>query len=78
MLRMACSMHLSHWALWQTPRPCTQRDLRTVRKRVMPYFPQATIVKSTTGRNSVAAHVPIQCIVNFALCMARVIALGTR
>ena len=50
MLRMACSMHLSHRALLRMPRRCTQRDLRTVRQRVMPYFPQATIVKSTMHR----------------------------
>ena len=41
----------------------------------MPYFPQATIVTSTTGWNTAAAHVPLQSIVNFALCMAR--AFGT-
>ena len=41
----------------------------------MPYFPQATIVKYTTRRNRAAAHVPLQSIVNFALCMAR--AIGT-
>ena len=58
MLRMACSMHLYQRALLRMPRRCTQWDLRTVRQRVMPYFPQATIVKSTTGRSRVAAHVP--------------------
>ena len=47
MLRMACSMHLSQRALLRMPRRCTQRDLRTVRQRIMPYFPQTTIVKST-------------------------------
>ena len=51
MLRMACSMHLSQRALLRMPRRCTQRDPRTVRQRIMPYFPQTTIVKSTTGRN---------------------------
>ena len=51
MLRMACSMHLSQRALLRMPRRCTQRDLRTVRQRIMPYFPPTTIVKSTTGRN---------------------------
>ena len=60
MLRMACSMHLSQRALLRMPRRCTQRDLRTVRQRIMPYFPQTTIVKSTTGRNRAAAHVPLQ------------------
>ena len=52
---------------------CTQRDLRTVRQRIMPYFPQTTIVKSTTGRNRAAAHVPLQSIVQNAISMARVI-----
>ena len=60
-------------ALLRMPRRCTQRDLRTVRQRVMPYFPQATIVKSTTGRNRAAAHVPLQSIVQNAIFMARVI-----
>ena len=73
MLRMACSMHLSQRALLRMPRRCTQRDLRTVRQRIMPYFPQATIVKSTTGRNRAAAHVPLQSIVQNAISMARVI-----
>ena len=73
MLPMACSMHLSQQALLRMPRRCTQRDLRTVRQRVMPYFPQATIVKSTTGRNRAAAHVPLQSIVQNAISMARVI-----
>ena len=51
MLRMACSMHLSQRALLlRMPRRCTQRDLRTVRQRIMPYFPQTTIVKSTMHR----------------------------
>ena len=72
MLRMACSMHLSQRALLRMPRHCTQRDLRTVRQWVMPYFPQATIVKSTTGRNRAAAHVPLQSIVQNAISMARV------
>ena len=70
MLRMACSMHLSQRALLRMPRRCTQRDLRTVRQRIMPYFPQTTIVKSTTGR---AAHMPLQSIVQNAISMARVI-----
>ena len=39
MLRMACNMYLSQRALLRMPRRCTQRDLRTVRQRVMPYFP---------------------------------------
>ena len=65
--------HLSKRALLWMPRRCTQRALRTVRQRVMPYFPQATIVKSTIGRNRATAHVPSQSIVNSALCMARVI-----
>ena len=73
MLRMACSMHLSQRALLRMPRRCTQRDLRTVRQRIMPYFPQATIVKSTTGRHRAAAHVPLQSIVQNAISMARVI-----
>ena len=73
MLRMACSMHLSQRALLRMPRRCTQRDLRTVRQRIMPYFPQTTIVKSTTGRNRAAAHVPLQSIVQNAISMARVI-----
>ena len=73
MLRMACSMHLSQRALLRMPRRCTQRDLRTVRQRVMPYFPQATIVKSTTGRYRAVAHVPLQSIVHNAISMARVI-----
>ena len=70
---MACSMHLSQRALLRMPRRCTQRDLRTVRQRVMPYFTQATIVKSTTGRNRAAAHVPLQSIVQNAIPMAQVI-----
>ena len=70
MLRMACSMHLSGRALLRMPRRCTQRDLRTVRQRIMPYFPQTTIVKSTTGRNRAAAHVPLQSIVQNAIPMA--------
>ena len=73
MLRMAWSMHLSQGALLRMPRRCTQRDLRTVRQQVMPYFPQATIVKSTTGRNRAAAQVPLQSIVHNARSMARVI-----
>ena len=73
MLRMACSMHLSQRAVLRMPRRCTQRDLRTVRQRVMPYFSQATIVKSITGRNRAAAHVPLQSIVRNAISMARVI-----
>ena len=60
-------------ALLRMPRHCTPRDLRTVRQRVMPYFPQVTIVKSTTGRNRAAAHVPLQSIVHNAISMARVI-----
>ena len=71
MADMACSMHLSQRALLRMPRRCTQRDLRTVRQRIMPYFPQTTIVKSTTGRNRAAAHV--QSIVQNAISMARVI-----
>ena len=39
----------------------------------MPYFPQTTIVKSTTGRNRAAAHVPLQSIVQNAISMARAI-----
>ena len=73
MLRMACSMDLSQRALLRMPRRCTQRGLRTVRQRVMPYFPQATIVKSTTGRNRAAAHVPLQSIVHNGISMARAI-----
>ena len=73
MLRMACCMHLSQRALLRMPRLCTQRDLRTVRQRVMPYFPQATIVKSTTGRNRAAAHSLLQSIVQNAISMDRVI-----
>ena len=73
MLRMACSMHLSQRALLRIPRRCTQRDLRTVRQRIMPYLPQTTIVKSTTGRNRAAAHVPLQSIVQNVISMARVI-----
>ena len=37
------------------------------------YLPPATIVKSTTGRNRAAAHVPLQSIVQNAISMARVI-----
>ena len=66
-------MHLSQRALLRMPRRCTQRDLRTVRQRVMPYFPQGTIVKSTRGRNRAAAHVPLQSIVQNAISMAHVI-----
>ena len=73
MLHMACSMHVSQWVLLRLRRCGTQWDLRTIRKRVMPFFPQATIVKSTTGRNRAGAHVPLHSIVNFALCMAQVI-----
>ena len=73
MLRTACNMHLSQRALLRMPRRCTQRDLRTVRQRIMPYFPQATIVRSTTRRNRAAAHVPLQSIVHNATSMARVI-----
>ena len=72
-LRMACSMHLSQRALLRMPRRCTQRDLRTVRQRIMPYFPQTTIVKSTTCCNRAAAHVPLQSIVQNAISMDRVI-----
>ena len=56
MLRMACSMHLFQRALLRMQRRCTKWDLRTVRQRVPPYFPQTTIIKSTTGRNRVAAQ----------------------
>ena len=73
MLRMACSMHLSQRALLRMPRRCTQRDLRTVRQRIMPYFPQATIVRSTTGRNRAVDHVPLQSMVHNAIAMALVI-----
>ena len=72
MLRMACSMHPSQRALLRMPGRCTQRDLRTVWQQIMPYFPQATIIMSTTGRNRVAAHVPLQPIVHNAISMARV------
>ena len=73
MLRMACSMHLSRRAFLRMRRRCTQRDLRTIQQRIMPYFPQATIVRSTTGRNRAAAHVPLQLIVHNAIYMARVV-----
>ena len=73
MLRMACSMHLSQPALLRMPHRCTQRDLKTVRQRIMPYFPHATIISSPTGRNRVAAHVPLESIVHNAISMARVI-----
>ena len=73
MLHMACNMHLSQRALLRMPRHCTQRDLRTVRQQIMPYFLQAIIVRSTTGCNRVAAHVSLQSIVNNAIIMARVI-----
>ena len=73
MLRMGCSMHVSRRAFLRMPRRCTQRDLRTVRQRVMPYVPQATIVKSTTRLNRAAAHVLLQSIVHNAISMARVI-----
>ena len=73
MLRMACSMHLCQRAPLRMPRRCTQRDLRTVQQRIMPSFPQTTIVKSTTGRNRAAAHVPLQSIVQNAISMARII-----
>ena len=39
----------------------------------MAYFPQGTIVKSTTGRNRAAAHVPLQPIVYNAIYIAGVI-----
>ena len=39
----------------------------------MPYIPQATIVRSTTGCSGAAAHVPLQSIVHNAISMARVI-----
>ena len=71
MLRMACSMHFSQRALLQMPRRCTQWDLRTVRQWIMPYFPQATIIRSTTSCNRVATHVPLQSIVHNAISMAR-------
>ena len=73
MLRMACSMHLSQWAFLRMPRRCTQRNLRTVRQRVIPYFPQAIIAKCTTGCNRAAAHVPLQSIVHNAifLCLQK-------
>ena len=45
MLRMACSMHPSHRALLRMPRRCTQRDLRTIPQRIMPYFPQVNYCK---------------------------------
>ena len=76
MLRMACSMHLSQRALLRMPRRSTQRDLRTVRQRFMPYFPQATIVKSTTGRNRAAARVPLQSIVQSAILGCSVLGRG--
>ena len=60
MLRMACSMHLSQRALLRMPRRCTQRDLRTVRQKMMPYFPQTHIVGSAIGHNRASAHVPLQ------------------
>ena len=73
MLRMACSLHLSQRALLRMPRRSIQRDLTTVRQRIMPYFPHSTIARSTTSRNGVAAHVPFQSIVNDAISMAQVI-----
>ena len=73
MLRMACIMHLSQRASLRMPRRCTQRDLRTVRQRIMLYFPQATIVRSSTGRNRADVHVRLQSIVHNAISMARVI-----
>ena len=73
MLRMAGSMHLFQRALLRMPRRCTQWDLRTVRQQIMPYCPQATIIRSTTGRNRVAAQVPLQSIVHNAISMAQVI-----
>ena len=54
MLPMACSMHFSQRAPLRMPRRYSQRHLRTARKRVMLYFPQATNIKSTTGRNRAA------------------------
>ena len=39
----------------------------------MPYFPRATIVKSTIGRNRAAAHVPLPSIVHTAISILRVI-----
>ena len=45
MLLMACGMHLSQRAILRMPRRCTQRDLRTVRQRIMPYFPQLNYCK---------------------------------
>ena len=73
MLRMACGMHLSQRALLRMPRRCPQRDLRTVRQRIMPYFLQATIIRSITCRNGVTAHVPLQSIVHNAIPMARLV-----
>ena len=73
MLRLACSMHLSQRALLRMPRRCTPRDLRTVGQRIMPYFPQATIVRSTTSGNRADAHVPLQSILHNAISMAPVI-----
>ena len=73
MLRMACSMHLSQGPLLRMPRRCTQRDLTTVGQRIMRYFLQAAIMRSTTGRNRATAHVPLQSIVHKALFMAPII-----
>ena len=69
MLGLVYSVHLSCRSIL----PMRSRDLRTIRQRVMPYVPSPTLVKSTTGRNMGAGHAPLQCIVVFALCMARVI-----
>ena len=65
MLRIPCSMHISQRALLRMPRRCIQRDLRTVRQRIMPYFPQATVVRSTSGRNT-ACSCPCAFVVNCA------------
>ena len=67
----ACIFSTGPFCEWY--RRCTQWDQRTVRQRIMPYFPQATIVRSTTGRNGVAAHVPLRSIVHNAISTARVI-----
>ena len=73
MLPMAFSMHLSQRVLLRMLRRRTQLDLRTSRQRIMPYFPQATIVRSTTNRNRAAAHLPLLSIVHNARSMARLL-----
>ena len=58
MLHMARSGHLPQRALLRMPRRFTERGLRIVGQRVMPYLAQATIVKTSKSFNSAPTHVP--------------------